>query len=132
LLNPNHTQLDLHRKSPTTKHGLLKSSSLLDHRGCRFRVDRTVATEKQQHHPAGLPDSSPAQGKKALIRIGKPALEQKIRGKVDAEIDKWHINPPTKTALPTIVEHPIDTELQTGESQKLGGPMSIHAPWRRD
>jgi len=30
------------------------------------------------------------------------------------------------------VQHPINPELQTGESQLLGGPMSIHAPWKRD
>jgi hypothetical protein len=33
---------------------------------------------------------------------------------------------------PVIIEHPIDTKQQTGDSQLLGGPISIHAPWRRD
>lgn len=61
-----------------------------------------------------------------------PALERNIRGNVDAEIKRWHASQPQNTVSPTIVDHPIDTELQTGESQKLGGPMSIHAPWRRD
>jgi hypothetical protein len=36
------------------------------------------------------------------------------------------------TPPPTVVHHPVDLEQQTGESVKLGGPMSIHAPWRRD
>jgi hypothetical protein len=36
------------------------------------------------------------------------------------------------TPPPAIVHHPVDLEQQTGESVNLGGPMSIHAPWRRD
>ena len=32
---------------------------------------------------------------------------------------------------PTIIEHPVDTVLQTGESLLLGGPISIHAPHRK-
>jgi hypothetical protein len=35
------------------------------------------------------------------------------------------------TPEPIIVEHPIDDELQTGDSRLLGGAMSIHAPWDR-
>jgi hypothetical protein len=31
-----------------------------------------------------------------------------------------------------VLEHPPDPELQTGESAKLGGAMSIHVPWKRD
>jgi hypothetical protein len=34
-------------------------------------------------------------------------------------------------AEPTIVEHPIDDILQTGESRLLGGGLSIHAPHRK-
>jgi hypothetical protein len=30
---------------------------------------------------------------------------------------------------PKIIEHPIDTEVQTGESQLLGGAMEIKSPW---
>jgi hypothetical protein len=30
-----------------------------------------------------------------------------------------------------VIDHAIDPELQTGDSQLLGGPMSIHAPWER-
>lgn len=30
-----------------------------------------------------------------------------------------------------IIEHPIDENLQTGESRLLGGPISIHAPHRK-
>lgn len=33
---------------------------------------------------------------------------------------------------PAIVEHPIDDQLQTGDSRLLGGAMEIKAPWRRD
>jgi hypothetical protein len=35
------------------------------------------------------------------------------------------------TPEPIIVEHPIDDELQTGDSRLLSGAMSIHAPWDR-
>jgi hypothetical protein len=27
------------------------------------------------------------------------------------------------------MEHPVDPELQTGDSRKLGGAMQIKAPW---
>ena len=33
---------------------------------------------------------------------------------------------------PTIVHHPIDPELQPGESAKLGGAMEIRGPSKRD
>lgn len=35
------------------------------------------------------------------------------------------------TPQPVIINHPIDDELQTGESRLLGGAMSIHAPYRK-
>jgi hypothetical protein len=31
-----------------------------------------------------------------------------------------------------ITHHPIDPELQTGDSQLLGGAMEIKAPWREE
>lgn len=34
--------------------------------------------------------------------------------------------------MPVVIHHPVDTELQTGESQLLGGAMEIKAPWRTD
>ena len=48
-----------------------------------------------------------------------------------AELE-WHATQPPMTEAPIIVEHPIDPELQTGDSQLLGGGMSIHAPWKRE
>jgi hypothetical protein len=33
---------------------------------------------------------------------------------------------------PIYREHPIDPDLQTGESQKLGGAMQLTAPWYND
>lgn len=30
---------------------------------------------------------------------------------------------------PIYIEHPIDPELQTGESRKLGGAIELKAPW---
>jgi hypothetical protein len=32
---------------------------------------------------------------------------------------------------PVITHHPIDEELQTGDSLLLGGGMSIQAPWKQ-
>ena len=50
---------------------------------------------------------------------------------IDQQVDAWHEAQPEPPA-PVIVEHPIDETVQTGDSQLLGGPMSIHAPWKRD
>ena len=33
---------------------------------------------------------------------------------------------------PVIIEHPIDNQLQTGDSRLLGGAMEIRAPWQTD
>jgi len=30
-----------------------------------------------------------------------------------------------------IVHHPVDDQLQTGDSRLLGGGMSIKAPWKQ-
>lgn len=37
-----------------------------------------------------------------------------------------------KPPQPTIIDHPIDEDLQTGDSRLLGGAMSIHAPWSKE
>ena len=59
-------------------------------------------------------------------------FELTLPAKLDqAEVD-WHASQPEMTPPPTLVHHPVDPEQQTGESVQLGGPMSIHAPWRRD
>lgn len=34
--------------------------------------------------------------------------------------------------MPVVIHHPVDEELQTGDSRALGGAMEIKAPWRRD
>lgn len=52
----------------------------------------------------------------------------RTRTRLDREIEAWHAAQPPEPG-PVIIDHPIDTERQTGESRKLGGPMSIHAPW---
>lgn len=46
--------------------------------------------------------------------------------RVKAEMEA--MEPPEK---PTLIEHPIDNNLQTGESRLLGGGLSIHAPHRK-
>jgi hypothetical protein len=49
-----------------------------------------------------------------------------LENKIEAEIEREEQN------KPIYIEHPIDPELQTGESQKLGGAMELRAPWYTD
>ena len=35
------------------------------------------------------------------------------------------------TPEPVIVHHPINEQLQTGDSRLLGGGMRIQAPWKK-
>jgi hypothetical protein len=58
---------------------------------------------------------------KALIN------EQKTLASLDATEGAWHAAQP-KAPDPVIIEHPP----QPGDSDLLGGSMSIHAPWKRD
>ena len=46
-------------------------------------------------------------------------LENRIQSELGREIEQ----------RPIYSEKPIDPELQTGESQKLGGEMRLTAPW---
>lgn len=47
--------------------------------------------------------------------------------RVKAEMEAMEVPP-----KPTIIEHPIDDILQTGDSRLLGGGISIHAPWKSE
>jgi hypothetical protein len=49
-----------------------------------------------------------------------------LENKIEAEIER------EKKNKPVYIEHEIDPELQTGESQKLGGAMELRAPWYTD
>lgn len=46
-----------------------------------------------------------------------------IENRIQAELEQEEKNKPIYR------EYPIDQTLQTGESQKLGGEMSLTAPW---
>jgi hypothetical protein len=68
-------------------------------------------------------------------------LEQAIRqwwfeltlpAKLDQAEAEWHATQSPAIEPPVIIEHPVDPELQTGDSRLLGGAMSIHAPWSDD
>jgi hypothetical protein len=59
-------------------------------------------------------------------------FEKTLPAKLDKAEADWHATQPPATPPPIVVEHPINPELQTGKSQLLGGPISIHAPWKRD
>jgi hypothetical protein len=58
--------------------------------------------------------------------------EHKTIASIDKQVDAWHEAQPGDTPPPVVLEHPVDPQLQTGESQLLGGGMSIRAPWKRD
>jgi hypothetical protein len=49
-----------------------------------------------------------------------------FENRIESEIEREKANRPIYT------EKPIDPELQTGESQKLGGEMRLTAPWYTD
>ena len=49
-----------------------------------------------------------------------------LENRIESEIEREEQNKPIYT------EKPIDPELQTGESQKLGGEMRLTAPWYSD
>jgi len=56
--------------------------------------------------------------------------EALLRSNLDSEIVRFHdAQPEPSDSKPTIIHHPIDPTLQTGDSKLLGGAMSIHAPW---
>lgn len=46
-----------------------------------------------------------------------------LQNQVDSQLER------EKQAKPVYIEHPIDPELQTGESKLLGGAMELKAPW---
>jgi hypothetical protein len=59
--------------------------------------------------------------------------EQKTIASIDTQIAEFMIKQEKIDAAPTpvIVHHPIDETVQTGESQLLGGAMSIQSPWKK-
>ena len=77
-----------------------------------------------------------------FFRFGKPTaikqvqqwaqdykFEKTLTPKIDRAIEDWKATQPIEVTLPRIIEHLIDTDVQTGESQLLGGAMEIKAPW---
>lgn len=49
-----------------------------------------------------------------------------LENRIESEIEREKANQPIYT------EKPIDPELQTGESQELGGEMRLTAPWYKE
>lgn len=66
-----------------------------------------------------------------LIRLFyKWLFELTLPGKIDKAEDEYFKQAPIpKPPEAIIIEHPINYDVQTGESQKLGGPLEISAPW---
>ena len=56
---------------------------------------------------------------KLKARLDMIELENRIESELEWEIEQ----------RPIYSEKPVDPELQTGESQKLGGEMRLTAPW---
>jgi len=59
---------------------------------------------------------------KLEARLKMIELENQIESEIERE----------EAAKPVYTEHSIDPELQTGESQKLGGAMQLTAPWYKN
>jgi hypothetical protein len=59
---------------------------------------------------------------KLKARLDMIELDNRIQSELEREIEQ----------KPIYREHPIDLDLQTGESQKLGGAMQLTAPWYND
>jgi hypothetical protein len=57
--------------------------------------------------------------------------EAKTLASIDQQIEAYHKAQP-ESLPPVIIEHPIDENLQTGDSKLLGGAMEIKSPWKRD
>jgi hypothetical protein len=56
--------------------------------------------------------------------------------KLDAKLDQIELENQIESQLererqaePIYIEHPVDDELQTGESRLLGGAIELKAPW---
>jgi hypothetical protein len=66
--------------------------------------------------------------------ISKVRFYQTLNSKVTLEINrvKEEMAEMEQASQPTTVNHPIDDNLQTGDSRLLGGGMSIHAPWSKE
>ena len=56
---------------------------------------------------------------KLKARLDMIELENRIESELEREIEQ----------KPIYSEKPVNPELQTGESQKLGGEMRLTAPW---
>ena len=59
---------------------------------------------------------------KLKARLDMIELDNRIQSELEREIEQ----------KPIYREHPIDPDLQTGESQKLGGALQLTAPWYND
>ena len=66
--------------------------------------------------------------------LAQQAMNEALTGVriTDAIEDYQRAEPAAPPAPPPILEHPVDDQLQTGDSRLLGGPMEIKSPWRRD
>ena len=59
--------------------------------------------------------------------------EQKTIASIDTQVTEFMVEQEKidSASVPVIVHHPIDETVQTGDSQLLGGAMSIHSHWKK-
>jgi hypothetical protein len=60
----------------------------------------------------------------AKLKASLDMLELDNRIQAELELEKQN--------KPIYREHPIDSTIQTGDSQKLGGALQLTAPWYKD
>lgn len=65
--------------------------------------------------------------------IAKAAFYRTLSSRMAVEIArvKAEMEAMEQQQQPIIIEHPIDENIQTGDSRLLGGAISIHAPHRK-
>jgi len=56
-------------------------------------------------------------------------FEKTLTPKINRAIADYQATQPSLIQPPIYIEHPIDPETQTGESQFLGGAMELKSPW---
>jgi hypothetical protein len=63
-------------------------------------------------------------------RAARIANEAATEGRVSRAIAEYQRAIEEAEPEPIVTHHPINEELQTGDSRLLGGAMEIRAPWR--
>lgn len=68
-------------------------------------------------------------GPSAEERAARIVNEAATEGRVSRAIAEYQRATKEAETEPIVTHHPVDEELQTGDSRLLGGAMEIRAPW---